>query len=646
MDFPRPEKKPRIDEDSGNTSILEPRIAELGEEEETNRATAEEVAHRPIVELPEYIKRLIEEGRAEGRAEGRVEGRLEAEKAAEATSLLGTLYIEGATSPIGPIKGMGTASSNTNPANHPAARATTKEFKLFYLHPALSNELKDYNFELGKHLSCYIAYHRSGKPEYATEADVQIYVHNGLRDAVAICNILIARIAKRAGLPAKIQLGTRAESSLFSNIIDHVVVYDLCSGAPILAVETKKPFDAKEKLAHGSTNRLLGQGLDQLLAMKLMGHPSPFGLITCHNLTNIIWLNTPIYDDIVASQNNNAFDLNRLLDIVKPIPATSTSSSASNSEVAQSQSPTRIAKQETSTTRTVSLSPETNNPPLQSRNASRSIVVSKNSYGQDKNVDLYINAIFCSLDGFFRPRNVILLEKNVKVVVHDAIGMTATDFSWDAFDTTYRGPLTHNHRKKKSSSKLYLISYIGRGATSKVYRCITDDGYGCVAKIYVQRRFSDHTIMTEKEFQEFSEKKAAEELANFQTIYGSTALDGYVWREKLNKLDCLIMPFFEPIKTAERIKRVVNNGIREKLELFARKEKKFKECDQLWRHVGWFNNHIYLFDLGDLIDVNDPLDGQSDANNATPPAVTNSVNVHMEQLARKCSNAQTGNGEC
>ena len=93
----------------------------------------------------------------------------------------------------------------------------------------------------------------------------------------------------------------------------------------------------------------------------------------------------------------------------------------------------------------------------------------------------------------------------------------------------------HDHRKKNSSSTFYLIHYIRRGATSKVYRCVTDNGYDCVAKIYVPCRFSDNTTMTEEEFLEFSRVQAAEQLAsNFQTTYGSTALDGYEWREHLN----------------------------------------------------------------------------------------------------------------
>lgn len=44
--------------------------------------------------------------------------------------------------------------------------------------------------------------------------------------------------------------------------------------------------------------------------------------------------------------------------------------------------------------------------------------------------------------------------------------------------------------------------------------------------------------------------------------------------------------------------------ISERLKLFLPKYTDkfyaFDESDQLWRHIGWFNGQLYLFDLGDL----------------------------------------------
>jgi hypothetical protein len=75
-------------------------------------------------------------------------------------------------------------------------------------------------------------------------------------------------------------------------------------------------------------------------------------------------------------------------------------------------------------------------------------------------------------------------------------------------------------------------------------------------------------------------------------------LKNYIWQQKLNKLDCIILPFFRPVPATERNNEIQN--IKSRLELLTRHNLAFRECDQSWRHVGHFNGKLYLFDLGDL----------------------------------------------
>ena len=107
------------------------------------------------------------------------------------------------------------------------------------------------------------------------------------------------------------------------------------------------------------------------------------------------------------------------------------------------------------------------------------------------------------------------------------------------------------------------------------------------------------------------------------------------------------MPFFEPIEKEKRKSRAVKLGIRATLDKFSKKEKKFKKCDQLWRHVGRFNNQIYLFDLGDLIGIA-AVDDSDDRNkerysdniNQAHNALnrTEAIDDHMAQLlSRACA---------
>jgi hypothetical protein len=179
---------------------------------------------------------------------------------------------------------------------------------------------------------------------------------------------------------------------------------------------------------------------------------------------------------------------------------------------------------------------------------------------------------------------------------------------------------------------------------------MTDDGYDCVAKIYVQRRSSDNKVMKKKEFQEFSHKKATKEYANLQNIYGNTVLNGYIWRETLNNFYCILMPFFEPIETEQRTSNAVMSGIRQQLQRFEENGKKFRKCDQLWRHVGYFQNEIFLFDLGDLIDIADDSSDDYDWLDCTDDLMVNTniateeaeeihvetfIDQHLARLARK-----------
>ena len=412
-------------------------------------------------------------------------------------------------------------------------------------------------------------------------------------------------------LKERIFLQTKAESSLFSNVIDHVVVYDHLSGTPILSVETKKFIDPSVG-EDGAFNKVLGQGLNQLEAMKLMGHPNPFGAITCHNSTFLTWLNSPTHDRIIEEQNSEGFHLDRLLKIIRPLPPRN----KENDTLSQSPLKMVIAADDyQSTVHTVS--PDTNATMADHNEdeiVDRTVTTSDVTFHQDKNIDLFVNVIFCSLDGFYQPRSIIAFVIDKPIVFQDAIGLTTNGRSRGNIKTTYKGPLTWQQRKKSGNETLYLVSFIGRGTTSNVFRAITKSGYDCVLKICVQYRQADNTIMKDEVFQEFSEALITKEMKNFSNIYSGSSLDGYVWQEILNNLHCVVMPFFEPVKTVQRTNPAVMNAIGEQLQRFVKAKKKYRKCDQLWRHVGYFRRKIYLFDLGDLIDLDEESDGIDEDN--------------------------------
>lgn len=75
------------------------------------------------------------------------------------------------------------------------------------------------------------------KNTYDTESDVSGYISAALEDAVFLVESSIDR-----------KLYVHHEFSLFSDRPDHLVVFDKETNDPILAVEDKKPWDAKEEI--------------------------------------------------------------------------------------------------------------------------------------------------------------------------------------------------------------------------------------------------------------------------------------------------------------------------------------------------------------------------------------------------------------
>lgn len=149
---------------------------------------------------------------------------------------------------------------------------------------------------------------------------------------------------------------------------------------------------------------------------------------------------------------------------------------------------------------------------------------------------------------------------------------------------------------------LYLVDHLGTGTTSKVYRALTGDGYDCVVKMYVKRQDDDRNILERDDFDKNGKAAIEGEFKKYKEIYGAE-LRNYVWTDKLNDLHCLIHPYFKHVE--KNCRRDTLPLICERLkELFFSKDKSkyyaFDENDQLWRHIGWFNGKLYLFDLCDL----------------------------------------------
>jgi hypothetical protein len=145
---------------------------------------------------------------------------------------------------------------------------------------------------------------------------------------------------------------------------------------------------------------------------------------------------------------------------------------------------------------------------------------------------------------------------------------------------------------------MYLVDYLGMGSTSKVYRTLTSDGFDCVIKLYVKCRGDNKIVLSKKDFDAVAKSAVAREVKAYKTICGAE-FDGYVWQRELKGLQCVIHPYFKHPDKKDRMGLL--DQIHNRLEdCFATHGKAFAASDQMWRHVGWFKDKLYLFDLADL----------------------------------------------
>ena len=211
-------------------------------------------------------------------------------------------------------------------------------------------------------------------------------------------------------------------------------------------------------------------------------------------------------------------------------------------------------------------------------------------------VAAFVSAIFCSLDGLQRHRDMNRLLHRGQYLKVGAVSLKSSDYQWGELETIYREPLTYR-RFKKEGSTLYLVSSLGTGETSKAYRAVTINGYECVVKMYVKCRDDGKEIFDEKTFDRIAAQAVAKEVKAYNEFYPE--LNWYVWKEVLNGFSCVIHPYFKQPK-AEEQNDLLLEPIRGRLQLFGKKKMKFPLYHHPWHPVGFFEGKLYLFELGHL----------------------------------------------
>jgi hypothetical protein len=495
-----------------------------------------------------------------------------------AKSLHGVLIGEG----IQKLGCTGSSSTNLNPTNHQAAACVKKKFVLLdvitfvqglkqktQLDPALET--------IGSGLLLKFLRPPVEQPHtYQTEADVAYYVNLAMDDATVICNAIVSMIsALSSSVKEPATLVVRQEMSIFSNRCDHAIVYDRTSNAPIFCVETKKhfppDFDKEEK------NKSWGQVYDQLKAMSVLGHPCAFGALTSFNETYVTQL-------CPGMEWNVPPTLESLQSPVSRLPGTTPHK--------MTQSPLKVEQ-------AVNNHSTSNHAMGFVMDKNRGVIRSQDFIDAKCIVSAFVIMILHALKVNYEPKTFYKFTDGQLVVV-DCLQMKETSYKWGRLHTTYKGPCTRDIRRRPwffPKKDLYLMDCIGTGSTSKAYYATTEDGYDCVVKIYVQQHDKDGSMKTLQKFRRDSKTHVTNEEKNYRKIY-KNELDDYVWTEKMNHMHCIIMPFFAPIQ--DRKAEQTQTSIVDRLKLFTEEKLAFRKDDQRWRHIGRFNEKLYMFDLGDL----------------------------------------------
>ena len=141
----------------------------------------------------------------------------------------------------------------------------------------------------------------------------------------------------------------------------------------------------------------------------------------------------------------------------------------------------------------------------------------------------------------------------------------------------------------------YMIGLLGWGTTSNVYHALDGEGNQVAIKVYVKSTDDNDVQLEKAEFVKAAVEATETERDLLLKFY--PFLEGMVKVEELFGFQCVVMPFFEPVKSNER------SGMLGKVESVLRErfhDYKYLDDDIRWRHVGTWGKHCVLYDLADL----------------------------------------------
>lgn len=465
---------------------------------------------------------------------------------------------------------LGTSSSHTHPKNHLKATPQCIEIQLEVLTEEMfSKDVLDLS---SRFLREYFGNEEKPKTtqDYTSEADISSLVQLVLRDVIDL-----------VGDISKSDLSVFHQMSLFSQSPDHLVVRDSATHTPILVVEDKKPY---RSLA--SKPLVMGQIYDYLKAMQTFANTTPFSVLSTFEKSIMLWQHGDESENIATSTKG------RFKQIIKGNEQPQCSRLPVPDKL--SQSPPKLqGEQESQFDLTFSLDD------TDSRKLWHS-----SEYDTQDIVRLFFTAMICGLvrnKAASRIEQIILPTKPFTGEVLKLVADEKAKYSWgrlkmEAVDQGDSVPV--------AADSYYATGVIGTGSTSKVF--IGLDGYGrqCVIKMFVNRLDSENISLNAAQFSKKAKESTEREAKVLKEIY--PYLVDKVYDKRISGIFCVVMPFFKPIGKDDRRKPEFVTGIQNALKhLYSTQNKKYNEGDICWHHVGMYEKKVVLFDLADLVALED-----------------------------------------
>jgi hypothetical protein len=240
------------------------------------------------------------------------------------------------------------------------------------------------------------------------------------------------------------------------------------------------------------------------------------------------------------------------------------------------------------------------------------LILRSGTFEAHKLFHVFVNCILCSILGSYSAAFIpTCLETNKILKDQVALKLTSKTFEWILVDAIVKGPLPV--LKGKSSfiglaqqltraisdmffePTVYAVSAVGVGSSSKAFRIITKDGHEGVAKVYyILKHDKSYMIMEKKEFLDSARRSIDAEHQVFRATYPQLP----VQKVTLHGHPSLLMPYFQPVQPQLKWKDSVIGQLK---NLKNRKSSlRYHPEDVPWRHVGLYENNLYLFDFNDI----------------------------------------------